>query len=407
MYRLVCFLCISCFVLPGCKIANTLAYKNNIKAYEPAAFGTPYAEIPFEWEDNWIVLKVKISDSKGQQTEQKFIFDSGALTLMFADAAKSNHIPIDTLKNGLEVPMSTALGEKKIKLIYLSALQYAVGKYSFYKQKTMSIERPEGIDAQYAGMIGTDVFSDFFTDIDLSRNIIRLYTYNGQMPAYTNSFNITTRASNNPYITDLDVNGIAMKYLVDFGYNGDVLMQLHKRDKYEAALNSSFCKYVPGAALFQDAAGTRLHDNYVYMTAAATMVQGSTTISNVACNTKAIINPGKETKGNIGAGFFRKNFDHVAFDWKHHKLLYTLRPQKANVAAVAGCGDVVFRQQNDTTIAILVRLNSKWYNEGLKPGAVVDKINDESPDRYFSAGETGRNVQSLEITDKGQRKKYQ
>jgi len=323
--------------------------------------------IPFEYVNNWIVVKVKVA---GSEKEFPFIFDTGAQTVL-----------LDSLLNeiGSENYQSFSFSDKSDSLEHafnnelISLNQLNIGGLDFKDIGAISAKNSkwEMLNCVSAyGIIGYNILQTFYTQIDyrnkqiiLTDNIEELLNYSQiQWIDYTPSINQET-----PIIKAKINDSIEIDLFFDTGYSGGINLTSSKLyDIFVNEQSENTLKYFSKQSIRIRGENDEIKESIVLNTSNFTIGNINTKNINIGISNL----PEREFDGFIGNKFL-ENFL-ITLDYKNKRIGFI---QQQNMTPDNNTFGVSYVASKNKITVSLVFEKSKAYNLGIRPGDELYSIN--------------------------------
>lgn len=303
--RLIAFTLVILF-LHSCTVRSLLVISNaELTDYKPTEIAIPYEEV------YGLMLVPIVIEGK----TYRFVFDTGAgSTVISAELAK-----LTSFKQKGAVSVKDAQHvSNKLPVGYLKSISLGELNYS----KVGVIVNDFSQNAQFKclgidGILGMNVIQLNNWKIDYNQATLISYDLNFK-PVFTESTQEFPFVSNNgiPFIS-LYVNGTKDKFMIDTGKNSEIT-SVSSKLKISGKSNQSV-----GYASFGMFGETPMDTtNYYQVNFSDSLGFNLTDVS---------VSQDKDSKGNIGNGFLKRNFASVFFDFRNRKMYCSAPTHNATI----------------------------------------------------------------------------
>lgn len=375
--------------LPGCKAVRLLSlFKSTKQHIEPAPL-MHAVEVPFSYEQGWMVLRVTVCQDTMRFTGN-FLFDTGAATRLF-DSCRG--IKMLTPQGVSRLPVTGTLGTSWKQLRIAKKVSLQIGSFAVLKPSLFVSDHPPLFPGHWLGIIGADFFHRHILTIDFKRQTLLISPRGSFAHVGLPALKMKTIANYNPVLAQVQLGDLRRRdYLIDAGNNGSVLIQ----QPDEVALRQAMGRDVRVYAFSQngpyDASGKAVASHYFVKTLAE--------VNDMPCpeyEVAGLVNDVSHRKyGNMGLAFLNKVFESVTLDFGRGALYYRINTQPGQSAICDR--EVYFSQEGDSFFTGPVMMNSTWYQQGLRPRMPVSRINEHSPSVYMADRKSGRSATIQSIT---------
>jgi len=381
---------LSCLLLfPGCRMVRLLSiYKSTKQHVEQSVVSGP-VEIPFRYEQGWMILMVKIRQGETELSGD-FLFDTGAFTELFESC---RGITVWHPKKVHKMPVTGALGTSYRDLKIAKKVVLQTGAFIVQKPNLLVAARPSFFPGHWLGIIGADFFHHHILTIDFKKQKLLLHAP-GVFPREGISvLKMKTIASYNPVVQQVSLGDLAPRdYLVDAGNEGSVLIQQPDEGSLKQAMGKDTREYAYKQGGAQDGSGKIVASNYYTRTAGS--------INGFPCpefEVAGLVNEVSHRKyGNMGLAFIGYVFETITLDFPGNRFYYKIDAHP--VPRERFDREVYFLQEDSAFFTGPVLIRSSWYEQGLRPGARVAQINGQPPKVYMRHSKEGRPAPLQSIT---------
>jgi hypothetical protein len=374
--RIAVLFSVSSILFSSCNLIHTYRdIKKTVKADITNA-SAKEQHIPFRLVGNKVVLSVTLSGKQTQKAD--FILDTGAPTLLSEKFAKTRNYPLE--KTAARSKTNTALGKVSNNRYFTRGLSFELGNIRVYKEHTLVV----GIDNEFvrcndvAGIIGVDILAKFNLLIDFSKQEIVLYDKNAPTEAvagapYVIPFgNFSLQKTPEASFT---LNGEALDFIWDVGYNGGILVQYKSKEKLEQFIRKHpESKEVESFADMAGIGGVVAARKTNYYLETDTIVAEKKKIPVGRFYTTYTYNEKLPdvTHCNVGVSFMKQY--KMLISWSDKKIyLVPVALDSTRTSKLPGVS-AAYNAKDQTVSIRLVNKSGVAYKEGLRGGDVLESI---------------------------------
>lgn len=336
---------------------------------------------PFTIEHGRLVVEIEVKTKNGKAQKQKFIFDTGAATILSTDVANERGF-----KKAVVSVTSIAYGNEQT-----TQKNYITDEPIIFKMGDMQIEQDhiqlDKLDMMdmkcigASGLIGSNMLSKFIVSLDFEQKIVTLYNKDrfdyATLGAYSKKIPfMSLMTQHNPYIT-MNVAGVDFNGLLDTGFP-DVSLECDDKD------STTLMNAVKGKDVTEyETYGGRSNINGVMKEKLMMYSWNDASLkSDDATFQHSIIFYNNHKKKSLtsmpltlGLSFLSQ-YNKVILDWKKKDIyFYNARYEAADTVKKPDIAAQYLPDEGKYRVGV-VRIGSAFYNKGVRSGDEVLMIND-------------------------------
>lgn len=362
-------------------IVRSMLMVNKISKCTVLTNDVEQTSFPFTIEHGRLVVEIEVKTKNGKAQKQKFIFDTGAATILSSDIANKSGF-----KKAVVSVSSIAYGNEQT-----TQKSYITDEPIIFKMGNMQVEQDhiqlDNFDMMdmkcigAAGLIGSNMLSKFIVSLDFAHNVVTLYNKDkfdyAAVGGYTKKMPfMSLMVQHNPYIT-MNIGGVDFNGLLDTGFP-DVSLECDDKDS-AALMTATKGKEVTAYETY----GGRSNINGIIKDRLTmySWKDASLKSDDMTFNSSIIFYNSHKKKTltsmplTLGLSFLSQ-YEKVILDWKKKDIyFFNAKRTAADTVEKPDIAAQYLPDEGKYRIGV-VRIGSDFYNKGVRSGDEVLMIND-------------------------------